>query len=109
MPTVPPHGPNYEIASVGRALTLLSLYAEQPRITVTEAAQLLDVAPSTAHRMLQMLVHHSFAVQGEDRAYHRGPAADALGSASRRLKRFQAAARAEPDEVGDEPPGGTVH
>lgn len=106
---LPLPSPTYEIASVGRALRLLSAFADQPRITVTEAAQLLDVAPSTAHRMLQMLVHHSFAVQAEDRTYHRGPAADALGSASNRLERFRSAARPDLNEIRDELPGATVH
>lgn len=75
-----PQPPAYHIASVGRALNLLSVFATRRVITVSEAADVLDVAPSTAHRMLQMLVFHGFVIQGADRAYRRGPAMEAFRS-----------------------------
>lgn len=44
------------------------------RISVSEAAPLLGVAPSTAHRLLSTLVHRGFAVQDGERRYVLGPA-----------------------------------
>jgi DNA-binding IclR family transcriptional regulator len=76
--------PAYHIASVGRALTLLSAFVTQPEMTVSQAADLLGVAPSTAHRLLQMLVLHAFVEQGERRVYVRGPAINPVTNPSRR-------------------------
>lgn len=70
--------PAYHIASVGRALTLISAFVDSPQLTISEAADLLDVAPSTAHRLMQMLVLHGFVEQGERRVYVRGPAIEPL-------------------------------
>jgi DNA-binding IclR family transcriptional regulator len=70
--------PAYYIASVGRALTLLAAFTERPQLTVSEAAELLDVAPSTAHRLLQMLLFHGYVEQGDRRVYVRGPRLDSL-------------------------------
>lgn len=70
--------PPYHIASVGRALTLLSAFVSHPQLTISDAADLLDVAPSTAHRLMQMLVLHGFVEQGERRVYVRGPAIESL-------------------------------
>ncbi|GAB3615630.1 hypothetical protein GCM10027416_01870 [Okibacterium endophyticum] len=61
--------PAYYIASVGRALTLLSVANQRRLLTVSEAAEILDVAPSTAHRLLQMLVYHGYIKQNDSRAY----------------------------------------
>jgi IclR family acetate operon transcriptional repressor len=76
--------PAYHIASVGRALTLLEAFIGSPQLTVSEAAELLDVAPSTAHRLLQMLLLHHFVEQGDRRIYVRGPALASLGAATQR-------------------------
>jgi DNA-binding IclR family transcriptional regulator len=84
--------PAYYIGSVGRALTLLSAFGERPRLTVTEAAELLGVAPSTAHRLLQMLIHHGFIVQGENREYLRGPSLRSLASDAAEVTKVQVAA-----------------
>jgi DNA-binding IclR family transcriptional regulator len=43
-------------------------------VRVTDAAKELGVARSTAHRFLQILTAHGYAVQGESRAYRAGPA-----------------------------------
>jgi DNA-binding IclR family transcriptional regulator len=74
--------PAYHIGSVGRALTLLTAFSEHERLTVSDAAALLGTAPSTAHRLLQMLVHHGFVVQDERRGYIRGPAIRRMAAAS---------------------------
>lgn len=51
-------GPKYPIESVDSALRLLKLVAADETVTVSSAARSLDVAPSTAHRLLAMLQHH---------------------------------------------------
>ena len=43
-------------------------------VRLKQAATELDIAPSTAHRLLAMLVYRGFAVQDEQRTYHPGPA-----------------------------------
>jgi len=43
-------------------------------LRVKDAAEALGTAPSTAHRLLAMLVYRGFAVQDEKRRYHPGPA-----------------------------------
>jgi IclR family acetate operon transcriptional repressor len=82
-----PRAVSYPIESVDSALRLLlilrdevgpsALAVEGPAsrgIGVVEASRRLRVAPSTAHRLLTMLVHHGFAVQDAAKRYHVGPA-----------------------------------
>jgi DNA-binding IclR family transcriptional regulator len=57
--------PLYRIASVDHALRLLLLLKTRPAIRVSEAAEELGVAQSTAHRLLAMLVYRGFARQDE--------------------------------------------
>ncbi|MFT4042367.1 MAG: IclR family transcriptional regulator [Gordonia sp. (in: high G+C Gram-positive bacteria)] len=66
--------PSYVIESVDNALRLLELLRDVGEIRLSEAATLLGVANSTAHRLLAMLVYRGFAVQDERRRYHPGPA-----------------------------------
>ena len=67
--------PEYPIASVGNALTLLALLGERERVRVADAAAVLGTARSTAHRLLVMLEYHGFARQDPaTRAYVSGPA-----------------------------------
>ncbi|NRN67940.1 HTH-type transcriptional repressor AllR [Kibdelosporangium sp. 4NS15] len=65
--------PVYSIDSVDHALRLAVLLRQEGPLRVTEAAQRLGVARSTAHRLLAMLVYREFAVQDEDRRYVAGP------------------------------------
>lgn len=65
--------PAYPVGAVGNALRLLLLLTEHGELRVTEAADSLKVAPSTAHRLLAMLVHHGFATQDARRVYLPGP------------------------------------
>ena len=44
------------VESVDRALQLVSILRDEQVLTVTHAADLLGVAPSTAHRLLAALV-----------------------------------------------------
>jgi len=80
---VPKHGihysvmknqPTYALSSVDHALRLAQLLQQEGPLTVSEAAERLGVARSTAHRLLAMLVYRDFAEQGKDRRYLPGPA-----------------------------------
>ena len=64
--------PAYAVTSVDHALRLAAMLQLEGRITVSEAAERLGVAPSTAHRLLSMLVYRDFAAR-DDRAYRVGP------------------------------------
>jgi IclR family acetate operon transcriptional repressor len=61
------------IESVDRALQLARVLRHEGALTVTDAAELLGVAPSTAHRILTALTFRGFAVQDRDRRYLAGP------------------------------------
>lgn len=65
--------PVYGIDSVDHALRLATLLQQEGPLRVTDAAQRLGVARSTAHRLLAMLVYRDFAEQDEDRRYVAGP------------------------------------
>lgn len=64
--------PSYAITSVDRALRLATILQLEGELSVSEAARRLGVAPSTAHRLLSMLVYHDFAMQTEQRSYRVG-------------------------------------
>lgn len=66
-----------QLESVDNALRLL-LMLGQTNVKVTEVARELDVAPSTAHRLLGTLVYRGFARQLDDRSYELGPAVQGL-------------------------------
>jgi DNA-binding IclR family transcriptional regulator len=67
--------PQYPIESVDKALKLILLLSEQPEIRLSEATRYLDVASSTAHRLLAMLQYHGFVRQDPtSKIYRAGPA-----------------------------------
>ena len=66
--------PTYSIEAVDNALQLLQLLRDGGALRLKDAADELGVAPSTAHRLLAMLVYRGFAVQDETRRYVPGPA-----------------------------------
>ena len=66
--------PTYSIEAVDNALQLLQLLRDGGSLRLKDAADELGVAPSTAHRLLAMLVYRGFAVQDETRRYVPGPA-----------------------------------
>lgn len=66
--------PAYPIESVDNALRLLQLLRDGGGIRLSDAARELDVAPSTAHRLMTMLVYRGFALQDDRRRYVAGPA-----------------------------------
>jgi IclR family transcriptional regulator, acetate operon repressor len=65
--------PPYAIASVDHALHIAAMLQLEGQITVSEAAERLGIARSTAHRLLTMLVYRDFAVQDDSRRYVAGP------------------------------------
>ncbi|HLH82766.1 MAG TPA: IclR family transcriptional regulator [Trebonia sp.] len=76
-------GPAYRLSSVDHALELLLLFRAKPALRVSEVADQLDVARSTAHRLLGMLVHRQFAVQDPaTRMYRPGPRLVEIGLAA---------------------------
>ncbi|MEV0616716.1 IclR family transcriptional regulator [Nonomuraea sp. NPDC050404] len=77
--------PNYLVRSVDHALQLAVLLQVEGPIGVGEAAQRLGVAPSTAHRLLAMLVYRDFAVRREDHQYAAGPVLSLGGSSQSRI------------------------
>lgn len=64
--------PAYAVGSVDHALQLAQLLQQEGSLRVTDAAKLLGVSPSTAHRLLAMLVYRDFAEQTDDRRYTAG-------------------------------------
>ncbi|MFC4466054.1 IclR family transcriptional regulator [Streptomyces xiangluensis] len=64
--------PPYPIASVDHALHLATLLQQEGPMRVSDAAERLGVSPSTAHRLLAMLVYRDFAEQRPDRRYQAG-------------------------------------
>jgi DNA-binding IclR family transcriptional regulator len=65
--------PAYAISSVDHALHIATMLQLEGQITVSQVAERLGVARSTAHRLLGMLVYRDFAVQDESRVYRAGP------------------------------------
>ena len=65
--------PAYAITSVDNALRLAAALQLEGTMTVSAAAERLEVAPSTAHRLLTMLVYRVFATPEPDHSYRPGP------------------------------------
>ncbi len=58
-----PRPPQYPIESVDNALKILLLLGERSELRLTDVAEYLGVASSTAHRMLAMLLYRGFVRQ----------------------------------------------
>jgi DNA-binding IclR family transcriptional regulator len=79
--------PQYPIESVDNALKILLLLGERPELRLTDVAEYLNVATSTAHRLLAMLQYRGFMRQDpRTRAYRAGTAL--TGVAFSILQRF---------------------
>lgn len=75
VPAHPSHAPRDTLESVENALRLIVALDERGSLRVFEAAELLGVARSTAHRLLATLKLRGFAVQQDDSPLYRpGPA-----------------------------------
>ncbi|HWI21887.1 MAG TPA: IclR family transcriptional regulator [Baekduia sp.] len=82
-PANAPEVPAYPIESVDNALKLLLMFREQSPLRVADVARSLDVAPSTAHRLLAMLQYHGFVTQDKvTRGYMAGGALTDIGLAA---------------------------
>ncbi len=80
--------PAYGLNSVDNALLISLILQQEGAMRLTDIARRLDVAPSTAHRLLQALVYRGFVDQRPDRTYVAGPSLRPLGdigAATRRL------------------------
>jgi IclR family transcriptional regulator, acetate operon repressor len=75
--------PSGSLESVDNALSLLLLLRQDGRLRLSDAAEALGVARSTAHRLMTTLRNRGFAVQGADKAYRPGPALYRLAMAQR--------------------------
>ena len=92
---MPASAPKYPIESVDNALALLLILRDTGSITVQEASRRLEVAPSTAHRLLVMLQHHGFVEQDPaTRAYQPGETLVQIGLAALNSVDIRAIARA---------------
>lgn len=88
VPVAPePAAPQYPIESVDNALKILLLLAERSELRLTDVAEYLGVATSTAHRLLAMLAYRGFMRQDpRTRAYRAGTALTGVAFAI--LRRF---------------------
>ncbi len=93
--------PSYAVSSVDHALRLATMLQLEGRLTVSEAAQRLDIARSTAHRLLAMLVYRDFAVQDESRVYHAGPVLELAAHSPSETSRLRAVALPHLHQVVD--------
>jgi DNA-binding IclR family transcriptional regulator len=75
--------PPYLVQSADHALRLLRAVVDRKALRVSDAAQLLGVVPSTAHRLLATLSHQGFVIQQrKGGAYIPGPTVTELALAS---------------------------
>ena len=84
--------PPYAIASVDHALRAAAMLQLEDGLTVSQVAERLAVARSTAHRLLAMLVYRDFAVQDEDRVYRAGPVLELAAHSPSRTSSLRGAA-----------------
>jgi IclR family acetate operon transcriptional repressor len=83
VPVVPARTETGGLASVDNALQLLALIGQRQALRVAEAAELLGVARSTAHRLLGALRQRGFVMQDRPNgAYRPGPALNEIGMAA---------------------------
>src|SRR5690606_23415022 len=87
------------LESVDRALRLVELLRQGETLTVKAAAEHLDVAPSTAHRLLGALIYRGFAVQDRERRYQAGPAISDRQDTALTTNELRAAARPALDRL----------
>ena len=98
----------YPISSVHNALRVLTLFREKRPVRVSEAAAVLGVARSTAHRLLNTLELHGFARRDPaTRTYLPGPVLAELALATAGLDLLRAA-RADLERLTAES-GETAH
>ncbi|MEV5647297.1 IclR family transcriptional regulator [Nocardia sp. NPDC052254] len=94
--------PAYAITSVDNALRIAAMLQLEGSLTVSEAADRIGVAASTAHRLLRMLVYRDFAVQDSDRAYRVGPLLELAAHSRSAASRLRTAALPELHRIVDQ-------
>ena len=87
--------PLYAIESVDNALRLLHEIGNSDRLRVSEAAERLSVAPSTAHRLLAMLQYHGFVDQ-DPRSHEYFAGVELLRLGLTAIRRLELRAQARP-------------
>ena len=85
----PKHPPAYAITSVDHALRIATMLQLEGELTVSQVAERLGVARSTAHRLLAMLLYRDFAVQDDRRAYRPGPVLELAAHSQSRAARLR--------------------
>lgn len=84
--------PSYAVTSVDHALRIATMLQLEGELTVSQVADRLGVARSTAHRLLAMLVYRDFAVQDERRVYRPGPVLELAAHSRSQTSRLRAVA-----------------
>lgn len=84
--------PTYAVTSVDHALRIATMLQLEGAVTVSQVAERLGIARSTAHRLLGMLVYRDFAVQDESRVYHAGPVLELAAHSQSETSHLRAAA-----------------
>lgn len=84
--------PPYAVSSVDHALRAAAMLQMEGGLTVSQVAERLGVARSTAHRLLAMLVYRDFAVQDESRVYRAGPVLELAAHSQSQVSRLRAVA-----------------
>lgn len=99
---MPTETPPYSIQSVDNALHLLLILRRDGILRICDAAAELDVARSTAHRLISMLRFRGFVEQASDRTYRPGPAFTDFGGGSAWSAALAAVARPHLVRLTDE-------
>jgi IclR family transcriptional regulator, acetate operon repressor len=95
--------PTYPIGSVDSALRLLVLVGKRERVRISDASTELNVARSTAHRLMQMLQYHGFVEQDPNsKAYGAGPVLVGMGLQAVRNLPFRQLARSHMEALAEE-------
>lgn len=84
-----PERPVGAVGSLDRGLQLLQVLRDYGDLRVVDAASLLGVSRSSAHRLLQTLVYRGFAMQDEGHVYYPGTALDASPARRAWIREFQ--------------------
>lgn len=84
--------PAYAIRSADNALRIAAMLQLEGSLTVTQVADRIGCARSTAHRLLQTLVYRDFAAQEDDRSYRVGPVLELAAHSQSASSRLRAAA-----------------
>ena len=91
--------PTHLLGSVDNTLRLLQVLRDTGAVRITDAAVELGVSPSTAHRLLSMLVYRGFAIRDESRVYRPGPGIVANARSQKAHRTILTAVRPRLDEL----------